>query len=214
MKLKDRIVEIAYDLFSTNGYEQTSIENILTAVGCSKGGFYHHFKSKEEIMMVVVNNSVVALESAITTPLNKSALVLFNEVFESIFNYKINKFKEEPTITKVFDYSENDKILLSLSRKTDDIIYQRYLTLIEYGLSEGLVSVRNTQLIARLFTRDTLWLIEELNKSVMDKDKETYINELIKMIEDTFNRELDLSPTTLSIEKSAKAYLHAVRELF
>ena len=35
-------------LFYTKGYENTSVQDILDAVGFSKGGFYHHFDSKHE----------------------------------------------------------------------------------------------------------------------------------------------------------------------
>ena len=46
-----RILEIAFHLFTTKGYEKTSIQDIVDALGMSKGAIYHHFKSKEEILL-------------------------------------------------------------------------------------------------------------------------------------------------------------------
>lgn len=45
-----KILDIAFHLFSTKGYEKTSIQDIVNDLGMSKGAIYHHFKSKEEIL--------------------------------------------------------------------------------------------------------------------------------------------------------------------
>lgn len=47
---KRRILDTALELFSMNGYEATSIEQIANAVGIKKASFYSHFKSKQEIL--------------------------------------------------------------------------------------------------------------------------------------------------------------------
>lgn len=45
-----RILEVSSRLFYEKGYEKTSIQDIVAALGMSKGAIYHHFKSKEEIL--------------------------------------------------------------------------------------------------------------------------------------------------------------------
>jgi len=45
-----QILETAERLFSRMGYEQTSVQDILSAMGYSKGGFYHHFDSKVAVL--------------------------------------------------------------------------------------------------------------------------------------------------------------------
>lgn len=47
---KSRIVKAAWNLFYKNGYEQTTIEDIITASKTSKGTFYHYFKGKEALL--------------------------------------------------------------------------------------------------------------------------------------------------------------------
>lgn len=51
---KRRIVDEALKLFSRNGYEATSIEQITNAVGIKKASFYSHFKSKQEVLDTLV----------------------------------------------------------------------------------------------------------------------------------------------------------------
>lgn len=44
------LLDAAEKLFCQQGYEKTSVQDILNATGMSKGGFYHHFASKDEVM--------------------------------------------------------------------------------------------------------------------------------------------------------------------
>ncbi len=44
-----KILEVSRRLFQTKGYEHTTIQDIVNALGMSKGAVYHHFKSKEAI---------------------------------------------------------------------------------------------------------------------------------------------------------------------
>jgi TetR/AcrR family transcriptional repressor of nem operon len=54
MRLKDRINHESLRLFSTKGYLNTSISDILKAAETSKGGFYNHFESKEDLFYEVL----------------------------------------------------------------------------------------------------------------------------------------------------------------
>lgn len=51
---REDIVREADDLFYRQGFEHTSFADIATAVGISRGNFYHHFKSKDEILAAVI----------------------------------------------------------------------------------------------------------------------------------------------------------------
>lgn len=47
------LVNCAQGLFLTRGYERTSINDVITAAGVSKGAFYHHFRSKEDLLEAI-----------------------------------------------------------------------------------------------------------------------------------------------------------------
>ena len=57
MSLKDKIIHESLKLFSLNGFLSTSILEIITAAGTSKGGFYNHFTSKEDLFYQVLDES-------------------------------------------------------------------------------------------------------------------------------------------------------------
>lgn len=50
---RGELLAAAEKLFYTKGYENTSVQDILDAVGFSKGGFYHHFDSKLAVLEAI-----------------------------------------------------------------------------------------------------------------------------------------------------------------
>lgn len=79
-KTKEQILSVSAKLFLEKGYDKTSIQDIIDALGMSKGAIYHHFKSKEEIL-----DGVMELRS-------KSAIEIFND---SINNIKAGNAREK-----------------------------------------------------------------------------------------------------------------------
>ncbi len=53
---RQKISAAAKNLFSTHGYSQTTIDDIITAAGVTKGAFYHYFKSKEIICSEIIDS--------------------------------------------------------------------------------------------------------------------------------------------------------------
>ena len=48
-----QIIDAAEKLFYKKGYEQTSVQDIISSLGLSKGGFYHHFDSKLALLEAI-----------------------------------------------------------------------------------------------------------------------------------------------------------------
>lgn len=49
------ILEHAFDLIYKNGYQATSIDDIIATTQLTKGAFFYHFKNKEEMGLAVIN---------------------------------------------------------------------------------------------------------------------------------------------------------------
>ena len=47
---KSKIVNAAWNLFYENGYENTTVDEIIARSGTSKGSFYHYFNSKDSLL--------------------------------------------------------------------------------------------------------------------------------------------------------------------
>jgi TetR/AcrR family transcriptional regulator, cholesterol catabolism regulator len=62
---RGRIIDAALELFSTCGYDGTSIRDIASAVGMTTASLYYHFSSKEELFVIVHGLSLDAVMAAV-----------------------------------------------------------------------------------------------------------------------------------------------------
>lgn len=56
MTTKEKITAAAQNLFAAYGYTGTTVDDIVTASGVTKGAFYYYFKTKQSLCEAVINN--------------------------------------------------------------------------------------------------------------------------------------------------------------
>ena len=59
-KRKMELLQIAYRLFLTRGYENTSVDGIIEEAGIAKGTYYYYFESKEQMLEEVIDMMIRA----------------------------------------------------------------------------------------------------------------------------------------------------------
>ncbi len=88
---RDRILKSAKGLVMAKGFAGTSIDDILTDAGVTKGAFFHHFKSKAELARELVEshakNDLALFEDFAAEAERRTAdpleqMILFLEMFE------------------------------------------------------------------------------------------------------------------------------------
>lgn len=90
-KTKSKIVTAAWKLFYEQGYDNTTIEEIIDESGTSRGSFYHYFEGKDALLgslAYVFDEKYEELESVIDPNMNSIELLLFlnKELFAMIEN--------------------------------------------------------------------------------------------------------------------------------
>jgi TetR/AcrR family transcriptional repressor of mexJK operon len=73
LELRDRILEVATELFLTEGYGTTSIEAVASRAGISKRTFYHRFENKEALFAAVVHRIIEQIRPPPGVPLLEGA---------------------------------------------------------------------------------------------------------------------------------------------
>lgn len=58
LSTRERIVESALALFAEQGYDATSVNQIVLGAGVAKGALYHHFASKDDLLYEVYRELV------------------------------------------------------------------------------------------------------------------------------------------------------------
>lgn len=62
---RDRIRDIALDLFTNRGYDGTSLREIAERIGVTKSAVYYHFRTKEEILDSLVEDFLSRVDNVV-----------------------------------------------------------------------------------------------------------------------------------------------------
>ena len=210
--VKNRIIKISRKLFLEQGYENTTVRQILKMSGLSTGRLYHFFKNKEEILLFGFKDALFEISSLTDSiavkynePILRYALGIAlgtSEIFKykSLLNFYNAIYKNESV--------ENLMISLKVTRMknllndlnfhfTDDEIHTRILAI--HGATRALMLAKiNKQLSANLDDIYSLIIKIALSEFNIPQKK---INEIIKLTTQiiqtkTFSRNLaeKLSP--------------------
>lgn len=89
--LKQRVVDAAFQAFTTKGFNATGIQDLIRSIGVSGGAYSHHFPSKKDLAMEVIATAVTeAVDKAWITPIKtadstkQGVTVVFRKIIESL----------------------------------------------------------------------------------------------------------------------------------
>ena len=91
---KGKIITAAWDLFYEQGYEDTTIEEIIEKSGTSKGSFYHYFEGKDALLgslSYIFDEEYERLQTELDEGMNSFDKLLFlNEKLFAIIEERID----------------------------------------------------------------------------------------------------------------------------
>ena len=185
---KNELLDVAQNLFYQNGYENTSVANIINAVGIAKGTFYHYFQSKTDLLDQIIERQVHKIDQEIDRVLDEieeNAIVELNNIFQNIGQYKLENKDVMLLMVRVL-YSEKNIILKTkMFDSRRKMVTPKIAKVIKRGIKEGLFNTGNPDYIAIM-----LW---ELGNFIGDEFADMLIrNELNKK---NMNRFLEMCHT-------------------
>ena len=100
---QETIINTSFDVFYKNGYNNTTIPEIMEATSLSKCAFYHHFKNKGAIGKKLISQIVSERANKGTI----QPLLIYKE--ENIVKLLINVFTK-----RLLSFSEDEKNMVAL----------------------------------------------------------------------------------------------------
>lgn len=86
------LIDKGYELFNTYSYHAISIDNIIEAVGLTKGAFYYHFKNKHHFVAAIIQERISKeIHSNFIEPLNEKGNAIF--ILTDLFHDRLLKDK-------------------------------------------------------------------------------------------------------------------------
>ncbi len=80
---RERILEFAHDAIIDKGFDATSVEEIATAVGISRAGFFYHFPDKNALARALIERQIVE-EGAMLAEIMARAAELSDDPLQQI----------------------------------------------------------------------------------------------------------------------------------
>lgn len=130
---KDTLFTTAFDLFTSQGFNKTSISDIVQQAGVAKGTFYLYFKDKYDVKNKLIAYKASSLFSKAVHALDDTALTDFSDIMIFIVDHIINQLEENKNllrfIAKDLSWGIFKSALLSNDEHMDTDFYDRYLML-------------------------------------------------------------------------------------
>jgi AcrR family transcriptional regulator len=193
---RGELIEAAWRLFSTTGYDATPVEAIIDAVGLSKGAFYYYFSGKEDVLDAVVIRMVdeMALEiEGIPRMQDLSPMEKMNRFMEAISKWKLAHFDILSEAVKVIYRDENAIIRFKMNRKAVQEFAPVLAEIIGQGVEEGVFDAEQPE--------DTAEMILLLSNAMAERQAAD-----ISRLEDE-------PESTQSILRRAQLYLGAIEKI-
>ncbi|MBQ6480252.1 MAG: TetR/AcrR family transcriptional regulator [Anaerolineaceae bacterium] len=133
---KAELIRTAEQLFCRNGYEQTSVQDILDILNTSKGSFYHHFPSKEALLEAMCRQRAETIAEELKKRLSASEMNLLeklNACLSAMLPLKDEKVSFLLMILPVLDMPEG----WSVKRAYQESLSEAFSGILSALLSEG-----------------------------------------------------------------------------
>lgn len=136
----NKILSAALKIFSEKGYQGATIDDIVAAIGYTKGAFYCHFNSKEELFLAIIDYRVAYQQEVFKSMVEVNTSLRKN--IENFLTYMIQITQSENWIPLYIEFlaqsTKNEEVKRKMAKMYND--WREFLiVLIEKFQQAGLV---------------------------------------------------------------------------
>lgn len=183
---KQLIIEHALELFSEQGIEATSVQQITEKCGISKGAFYLSFKSKDELIYSLIDQFVMEFTKEIEHLVNSN--IPSEQILRAYIDLNLGSFVKNRSFAKLF--IKDHAFIFNKDFVSRLQGYQKILTKLTFAIVE-----KKYPNLAEHMKHDLVYFILALTKSY---------SETILLSADKINLELMCSSLEEKVELIAK----------
>ena len=139
-KRKKELLKIAYDMFLAQGYENTSVDEIIERAQIAKGTYYYHFQSKERMLEEVID-MMIDSETKTAEQIIAMDIPVPQKIVMMITSMKPTE-AEQPIKNALFQ-PENVLMHHKVRKKLISVITPLLSEVIKEGVNEGIFECDN-----------------------------------------------------------------------
>ena len=136
--MRHTILEKSIHLFDEKGFTGTSIQEIVEAIGVSKGSFYYYYKNKEELLRDIhlryIENLLKEQDLILKDPMKGYTEKLYEIVYMIIRNIRTQRPIARIFFREMRHLSEKHLDEIEVKR---NLFRKNYQTMIEAGIEKG-----------------------------------------------------------------------------
>jgi len=172
------ILQKAFELIYTNGYQTTSVDEIIATTQVTKGAFYYHFKTKDEMGLAIINELMIPnFKNTFIEPFQNTVnpldaiynlmynLLMENEMLKVEYGCPASNFTQEMAPWNI-DFT---KALNTLSLQWENTMIEA----IEKGKENGLLKADVEAKEVAVFVLSGYWGARNLGK--LENSKSVYL---------------------------------------
>lgn len=129
---KQELIDTAERLFLENGYELTTVADIVREIEVAQGTFYYYFSSKEKILEAIIEKDITALEEDVRQIMSRedaNAAIKLNAVVNSIIGISTSR-------REIMDYLHEESNAV-MHEKMERHTIERLVPLVTRVVAEG-----------------------------------------------------------------------------
>lgn len=144
------IMDMSTKLFVEKGYLNTTTQDIISALGISRGLLYYHFKSKEDILFCIAEQQTAPLFKKIDGVMADESLGAVEKIrnfFKATFtdpsdgNMSQEEVQVLETLQDAIQLPENSYMIDSINHRIVYRISKQFAEILEQGISEDVFHV-------------------------------------------------------------------------
>ena len=175
--LRDKILNTALDLFSKQGYFNTSVHDIRKAANVSTGAIYHHFQNKEALAKSLYESLLAEMDKEIENAcLNKiGCLAKSKAIIEKMFALTM----EQPRNMQFILLAQHREYLPNEAPICSSKPFQTMKQVVVEGIAKGEVRKMDTWVAAASMFGGALRMMNLQLDGVLTEPLNNYLDEVV-----------------------------------
>ncbi|HOY65573.1 MAG TPA: TetR/AcrR family transcriptional regulator [Candidatus Ozemobacteraceae bacterium] len=136
--MRERLLEVALELFSRHGYEGTTVSSIVAAAGVTQPMLYYYFRNKQALFEALVEQALVGYDRILQHDL-PAGLSSRDQLLE-LCRQGLRASRQNPVLTRLLfslAFAHSDEVGI---RVRVDAVIRRFLTTLEGIIRRGIAA--------------------------------------------------------------------------
>ncbi|MEW6229564.1 MAG: TetR/AcrR family transcriptional regulator [Bacillota bacterium] len=214
---REEFLDVSLRLLNEKGYDETTVNDIIEAIGVSKGAFYYYFSSKEDVIKAIAAQQAqpmidIARQAADDPTLN--GLEKLNKLIDGIYEYRAARTRRGEGPHRVSRHAGNARLRYTIEETVMEMARPAICSIIEQGVAEGLFDTGFPEEAAEMYIRLASILRDTINLLIVAADGKSIDADLVKrktlFFEDALERILGAKKGSIKLVDAVMRFVSGV----